>query len=166
MKEIISNGQASQAAMYSFEYKGVTLKTGSNGSYFDISPEGYLKQKVSLKGANETTISYWIMGYGSLKGLGLTIDAWDEHNSIFAIKEVDSDTEEYKFILDIVSASEHSILVKNGTRKNIQVVLISALLEDGNAGVTEQVGSLSDKMILYGYERDLPVLVNLGGDEA
>lgn len=165
MKEIISNGQASQAAMYSFEYKGVTLKTGSSGQYFDISPDGYLKQKVNLKGANETYITYRLVGYSSLKGLGLTIDAWDTQNSIFAIKEVDSDTEEYKFTLDIVSATDHSILVKNGTRKSIQLMLISALLEDGNTGVTEQVGSMSDKMILYGYERDLPILVSLGGDD-
>lgn len=163
MKEIISNGQASQGSLYSFDYKGVTIGTGSSGQYFDIAPNGHLKQKVDLAGANDTTISYRIIGYAGLKGLSITIDAWDKQNSVFAIKEVDTTTQEYRFTLDIISASAHSILVKNPTKKSIQVALISALLEDGDSEISSQVGAMTDKMVLYGYERDLPVLT--GGGE-
>lgn len=162
MKEIISNGQASQTALYSFEYSNVLIGSGMSGQYFDIAPGGYLKQKVSLTNALETVINYRLISEGSMKGLTTTIDAWDSSNSVFLIKEIENTSEEYKFSLDIVSAANHTIAIKNTTRRNIHLIFISALLEDGNTEVNQQVSSMSDKMILYGYEKDLPALT--GGE--
>lgn len=164
MKEIISNGQASQSSLYSFEYHNVTIGSGVSGQYFDIAPGGYLRQKVSLSNTLDTIINYRLISEGSMKGLTATVDAWDTKNSVFLIKEVENTSEEYKFSLEIISASNHTINIKNPTRRNISLIFISALLEDGSTEVNEQVSSMSDKMILYGYEKDLPELV--GGDSS
>lgn len=158
MKEIVSNGQASQNAMLSFTHSGVVLGTGPNGQYFNIAPKGYLTQTVTLQGANETAINYRIVGLETLKGITITVDAWDTVNSVFNIKTVSTDTEEYKFTIDIISANKHTITVKNNSSVARKVVLISALLNTGDTGVSDTVNSLSDKMILYGYEKDLPGL--------
>lgn len=158
MKEIISNGQASQTALYSFEYSSVIIGSGSKGAFFDIAPNGYLRQKINLKNTLDTSITYRLVSDGPMKGLRVTVDAWDTSNSVFLIKEVENNSEEYKFDIEIVSANSHTIFIKNTAKNNIHVVLISALLEDGSAEVNEQVSSMSDKMILYGYEKDLPAL--------
>jgi hypothetical protein len=162
MQEIISSGQASDISLYSFEYAGVVIGMGSSGAYFEIAPNGYLRQQVSLTGANNTNIAYRIIGYGSMRGLTITVDAWDTKNSVFAIKTVENDNEEYQFKLDILSANTHSILIKNPTANRIRIILISALLEVGSSTISDQVNTMSDKMILYGYEHELPQLI--GGE--